>query len=113
MCPPMRDLPRPFECWQYRRMWRVLLLSAAVAFTKPAPGVCCLDPNDCASINVFEESRECETGLACVDHVCQPPTCLMEGCGTDAPVCDTRIDVCTGCTDSSQCDRFAGELVCG
>ena len=95
--------------WQYRSAMKLtwLLVVAAVGCTRPNPAVCCLDPADCKEVGI-SEVRGCNAGLACVEHQCVVPSCAMAGCEATAPVCNVTTDVCEGCADSSECDRFAG-----
>jgi hypothetical protein len=93
-------------------MKAALLLVLMLGCTKPNPAVCCVTEEDCTSIGVTGELRECDPGLACVDHACVVPSCSTDGCGAGAPVCDITTDVCVGCTDSSECTRFADTDVC-
>jgi hypothetical protein len=79
--------------------------------TKPNPAVCCLDAADCSEVGL-DEVRSCSPGLACVDHQCEIPSCSMTGCMAAMPVCNITTDVCEGCTDSSNCSRFADTDVC-
>ncbi len=88
-----------------------LLVVAAVGCTRPNPAVCCLDPADCKEVGI-SEVRGCNAGLACVEHQCVVPSCAMAGCEATAPVCNVTTDVCEGCADSSECDRFADTKVC-
>lgn len=83
----------------------------SVSCTRPNPAVCCIDQADCQSLGI-SEIRACADGLACVDHACVAPTCSTEGCGAAAPVCNTTIDACEGCTDSSECERFPQAAKC-
>ncbi len=83
-----------------------------VACTKPNPEVCCASTEDCASIGVSDETRDCATGLACESHECVVPTCSESGCSAAAPVCDLGAGVCGECSESSECSRFADAGVC-
>lgn len=89
----------------------VLLVLALFGCTKPNPAVCCLDPADCNEVGLGEV-RDCNPGLACVEHLCEIPSCSMTGCGAASPVCNITTDVCEGCTDSSQCSKFTDTDVC-
>jgi hypothetical protein len=92
----------------------LLLIAAALAAacsTKPVPGVCCLGAEDCNQLGLSED-RPCPAGQACVEFQCVVPSCSVQGCAADAPVCDVTRDVCTGCTDVSDCSRFPGTDVC-
>ncbi|HWO24671.1 MAG TPA: choice-of-anchor Q domain-containing protein [Kofleriaceae bacterium] len=92
----------------------LLLIAAALAVacsTRPVPGVCCRGPEDCSQLGLSED-RPCPAGQACVEFQCVVPSCSTQGCAAEAPVCDVAIDVCTGCTDASDCSRFPGTDVC-
>src|SRR5690606_37567899 len=99
--------------WQDASVMKLywLLGVAVVACARPNPAVCCLDPADCEA-NGFHEVRSCAAGLACVDHQCVVPSCSTEGCEATAPVFNITTDVCEGCSESSQCTRFADTDVC-
>jgi hypothetical protein len=88
-----------------------LSVLALVACTRPNPAVCCLDKADCDEASL-SEIRTCAPGLACVDHECVVPSCSTTGCEAATPVCNITTDVCEGCTDSSECSRFADTDVC-
>lgn len=88
-----------------------LLVLGIVGCTKRNPAVCCLDQADCDEAGL-SGIRECATGLACVEHECVVPSCAMAGCEATAPVCNINIDVCEGCSDSSQCANFGAANVC-
>jgi hypothetical protein len=92
----------------------LLLIAAALAAacsTKPVPGVCCIGAEDCSRLGLSED-RPCPAGQACVEFQCAVPSCSTHGCAAEAPVCDVAAGVCTGCTDSADCSRFAGTGVC-
>ena len=92
----------------------LLLIAAALAAacsTTPVPGVCCIGPEDCTRLGLFED-RACPAGQACVDFQCVVPSCSTQGCAAEAPVCNITTDVCTGCTDSADCSRFSDADVC-
>ena len=91
-------------------MWRCWVLLVVVGCTKPNPAVCCLDPDDCASIGVSDPERTCAEGLACVNNACVVPSCSTDGCSAQAPVCDITLDVCTACTGSEDCDQFEAKV---
>lgn len=101
-CPPARWYQRAMKLWR----WSCLVV-LVVACTKRNPEVCCLDPDDCASIGVSDPVRECAEGLACVDNACQVASCSTDGCSAEAPVCDITLDVCKGCMGPADCDQFA------
>jgi hypothetical protein len=86
-----------------------LLLGAC---TKENKEFCCTSGADCASVGLTEDHRDCNEGLACVDHSCAPASCATEGCSAAAPTCDVTIDVCAGCTSSTECTRFPTTSVC-
>ena len=83
-----------------------------VACTRENKEFCCTSAADCASAGLSEDHRDCNEGLACVDHSCAPASCATEGCAAAAPTCDVTIDVCAGCTSSSECKRFPSAQVC-
>jgi hypothetical protein len=92
----------------------LLLIAAALAaacVTKPVPGVCCVGAADCSRLGLSDD-RHCPAGQACVEFQCVVPSCAMQGCAAEAPVCDVAIDGCTGCTGASDCSRFPGTDVC-
>lgn len=90
-----------------------LVLGLLVACTKPNPEVCCLTTDDCSSIGVTTgEVRECNAGLACVDHACVVPSCVVDGCGASSPACEVTTGVCLGCSDNSECLRFPDAPFC-
>ncbi len=90
----------------------VALFALLAGCSKPNPEVCCLDESDCSSIGVTDGTRPCDTGLACVNHACVAPSCSTDGCGAEAPVCETTTDVCIGCSDESDCARFPDTGLC-
>ncbi len=83
-----------------------------VACTKHNEEFCCTSAADCSSAGVSEDHRDCNEGLACVDHACAPASCATEGCSMAAPTCDVTVDVCSGCTTSTECTRFPSAQVC-
>jgi hypothetical protein len=92
----------------------LLLIVAALAAacsTTPVPGVCCIGPEDCSRLGLSED-RPCPAGQACINLQCTVASCSTQGCAAAAPVCNVATDVCTGCTDSSDCSRFSGTDVC-
>ncbi len=98
-------------------MTRIALAVALVALlltacTRENKEFCCTSAADCASVGVSDDHRDCNEGLACVDHSCSPASCATEGCSAAAPTCDVTIDVCAGCTSSTECTRFPTTSVC-
>ncbi|MBA3459681.1 MAG: hypothetical protein H0T46_06955 [Deltaproteobacteria bacterium] len=95
-------------------MKRLLLVSLflVAACTRQNKEFCCTSAEDCASVGVDDDRRECGEGLACVDHQCNPALCATEGCTVQAPTCDVMRDVCSACSTSTECARFPSATVC-
>lgn len=89
-----------------------LLVSAIAGCTRENKAFCCTSLEDCQSAGIDDTQRDCSSGLACVDHACVVPSCASAGCEATAPVCDLQTDVCSPCTDSSECTRFPATDVC-
>lgn len=90
----------------------VLGLPTLLGCTRNNKEFCCATHEDCASVGVDDDKRECGEGLACVDHSCSVPTCATAGCGVARPVCDIATDVCSVCSKSSDCARFPATTHC-
>ncbi|MGE0401936.1 MAG: choice-of-anchor Q domain-containing protein [Kofleriaceae bacterium] len=87
-----------------------LLIVVGCGTTKN-PNFCCITAEDCQQAGEIELSP-CAEGLACIDRTCVPSSCAMEGCTSDAPVCETATDRCVGCSGPADCARFSAMLVC-
>ncbi|MDB4963299.1 MAG: hypothetical protein JWP01_3298 [Myxococcales bacterium] len=88
------------------------LFALVASCTRENAAFCCTSPEDCAAKGVDEDIRPCADGLACVANSCVAASCASAGCAAAAPVCEVASDMCVGCSDSSDCARFAGTGVC-
>lgn len=89
----------------------LLVLALAAGCTRENGAFCCIDAADCAAQGV-DESRLCTDGLSCIDNQCVASMCATSGCAAATPVCEVATDTCVGCSDSTECMRFAITDVC-